>query len=57
MDLTLLRQETRTTSYDGITVRRSVFSRVTGPAGVLVASCALAGVFLAAVADLVSRLG
>ena len=53
MDLTMLRQDTPPAT----TPRRPLLSVVTGPAGVLVASCALAGVFLYAVADLVTRLG
>ena len=51
MDLTMLRQETRPQSH------HTVLSVVTGPVGVLAASCALAGGFLYAVADLVTRLG
>jgi hypothetical protein len=56
MDLTMLRQETRprTTSQHPVV---SVASVLTGPVGILVASCALAGGFLYAVADLVTRLG
>jgi hypothetical protein len=53
MDLTMLRQETRT----GTTSHRTTLSVLTGPLGVLVASCALAGGFIYAVADLVTRLG
>jgi len=53
MDLTLLRQETRPSPPP----HRTVLSVVTGPVGVLAVSCALAGGFLYAVADLVTRLG
>ncbi len=53
MDLTMLRQETRPAP----TSHHTVLSVVTGPFGVLTVSCVLAGGFLYAVADLVSRLG
>ena len=54
MDLTLLRHEDR----PPVVVRRPrAVAVATGPAGVLVASCALAAAFLLALADLVSRLG
>ncbi len=53
MDLTMLRQETR----PGTTSHHTVLSLVTGPVGVLIASCGLAGAFLYACADLVTRLG